>query len=148
MRSRPIITVVMSATLVATGLLTGLPHPAPLAAQTVRETPYWASIAQPVARMRKGPSTRVPAIWDYRREDLPVKVLEIYQSWRKVQDPDGTVGWMAVRLLSAQRTGYVTGGIRAMHAEPDASSPIAWRAEPGVAGADARTLTPCHSAQG
>lgn len=108
---------------------------APANAQTADgDVPYWASISQPVARMRKGPSPDLPVMWEYRREDLPVKVLERYQTWRKIQDPDGTVGWMAARLLSAQRTGYVTGSIREMHADPDSGSPIAWRAEPGVVG--------------
>lgn len=116
------------------GSLATLALPTRVSAQAVQEVPYWASISQPVARMRKGPSPDLPAIWDYRREDLPVKVLERYQTWRKVEDPDGTVGWMAARLLSAQRTGYVVGEIRAMHVDPSDSSPIAWRAEPGVVG--------------
>jgi hypothetical protein len=50
-----------------------------------------------------------PATWLYQRADLPVKVLEVYPSWRKVQDPDGTAGWMLVNLLSDTRTAIVRG---------------------------------------
>lgn len=133
MRYRPFLTML----LVTLGAIAGLVSaalPTVVSAQTAQDVPYWASISQSVARMRKGPSPDLPVVWEYRREDLPIKVLERYQTWRKVEDPDGTIGWMAARLLSAQRTGYVIGEIRAMHVDPNESSPIAWRAEPGVVG--------------
>src|SRR3546814_8681045 len=52
--------------------------------------PYWASISVDEARMRKGPSPDVPVIWEYRRKDLPVKVIARFETWRKIEDPDGT----------------------------------------------------------
>ncbi len=101
--------------------------------------PYWASITQSVARMRKGPSPTMPVTWEYRRKLLPVKVIQRHESWRRIEDPDGTTGWMAARLLSARRTGYVVGAVRAMRAAPDPAAPISWRAAPGVVG----VLTDC-----
>ena len=104
-------------------------------AQKRRETPYWASIASGKALMRTGPGQTYPATWLYRRADLPIKVLEVYQNWRKIQDPDGTVGWMMVSLLSDTRTAIVRGNeLRALHEQADARSPILFRAEPGVVG--------------
>ena len=47
----------------------------PAAAQSDPELPYWASISVDEARMRKGPSPDVPVTWEYRRKDLPVKVI-------------------------------------------------------------------------
>ena len=96
--------------------------------------PYWASISVDEARMRKGPSPDVPVIWEYRRKDLPVKVVARHETWRKIEDPDGTQGWMAARLLSRTRTAIVTGEIRAMRDEPSLSAAVAYRAEPGVVG--------------
>ncbi|MPN02402.1 hypothetical protein SDC9_149618 [bioreactor metagenome] len=61
--------------------------------------------------MRKGPSPDVPVVWEYRRKDLPVKVVARHDIWRKIEDPDGTQGWMAARLLSRTRTAIVTGGV-------------------------------------
>lgn len=106
----------------------------PAAAQSDPELPYWASISVDEARMRKGPSPDVPVLWEYRRKDLPVKVVARHETWRKIEDPDGTQGWMAARLLSRTRTAIVTGEVRAMRVEPDASAAVAYRAQPGVVG--------------
>ena len=98
------------------------------------QLPYWASISVDEARMRKGPSPDVPVIWEYRRKDLPVKVVARFETWRKIEDPDGTQGWMAARLLSRTRTAIVTGEIRPMREDASTSAAIAYRAEPGVVG--------------
>ena len=104
-------------------------------AQPRRETPYWASIASGQAMMRTGPGQNYPGTWLYVRPDLPIRVLEVYQSWRKIQDPGGTTGWMLVSLLSDTRTAIVRGeGPRSMHERPDEASTVRFRAEPGVVG--------------
>ena len=106
----------------------------PAAAQSDVELPYWASISVDEARMRKGPSPDVPVVWEYRRKDLPVKVIARHETWRKIEDPDGTQGWMAARLLSRTRTAIVTGEIRPMREEPNVAAAVAYRAEAGVVG--------------
>ena len=104
-------------------------------AQKERKTPYWASISASEALMRSGPGKNFPAKWLYKRADLPIKVMEVYPSWRKIQDPDGETGWMLVNLLSDTRTALVTGTERRpMHEGPDASSRVRYLAEPGVVG--------------
>ena len=103
--------------------------------QPRRQTPYWASISSGRAMMRLGPGENYRGVWLYVRRDLPVRVVDIYQTWRKIEDPDGTAGWMKVSLLSDTRTAIVRGGAaRPMHAEPDERSAVAYRAEPGVVG--------------
>src|SRR3546814_14800667 len=84
--------------------------------------------------MRKGPSIDVPVLWEYRRKDLPVRVIARHDLWRKVEDPDGAQGWLAARLLSRTRTAIVTRRVRSMRkpASPDAA--IVLRAHPGVVG--------------
>lgn len=99
-----------------------------------RETPYWASISAGRAHMRTGPGRNFPISWLYRREGLPVRVVEIYENWRKVEDPDGAQGWMLVNLLSADRTAMITGDIRPMRASPERGARVRFRAEPGVVG--------------
>jgi SH3-like domain-containing protein len=106
----------------------------PATAQSDVELPYWASISVDTARMRKGPSPDVPVTWEYRRKDLPVKVVARFETWRKIEDPDGTQGWMAARLLSRTRTAIVTGEIRPMREDASVSAAVAYRAEPGVVG--------------
>ena len=104
------------------------------AANAERKAPYWASISAGKARMRSGPGRQFPATWLYQRVGLPVKVLEVYPNWRKIQDPDGATGWVQGNLLSINRTAVVTGGIREMRSAAAADAPVVWRAAPGVIG--------------
>ena len=107
----------------------------PAAQAQEKKTPYWASISAGEAMMRTGPGRNYPATWLYKRADLPVKVVEVYPQWRKVQDPGGTTGWMLVNLLSDTRTAIVRGTEPApLHEAPRAESKIRYRAEPGVVG--------------
>jgi SH3-like domain-containing protein len=99
-----------------------------------QKAPYWASISAGKARMRTGPGREFPANWLYQRADLPVRVIESYPNWRKIEDPDGTKGWVQANLLSNVRTALVTGDVRELRASADASAPVVWRAEPGVVG--------------
>jgi len=115
--------------------LAGLFISAPASAQKV--PPYWASIDEPEARMRTGPSTEYPTLWIYKRERLPLKILARHKAWRKVEDHDGAQGWMHARLLSASRTALVQGEKgeqRALRANPRKDAKITWRVEPGVVG--------------
>lgn len=116
----------MLAILTVLGLLIGP------TASAQRAVPYWASIAASVAKMRAGPGQQYPSTWIYRRADLPVKVLRVMGDWRRVEDPDGTQGWMKRTLLSDTRTVIVVGHVTTVHDSPSASAHVNWRVEPGV----------------
>ncbi len=103
----------------------------PAAAQP--DVPYWASIRAGVAKMRAGPGRQFPSTWIYRRADLPVKVIQRHDDWRKVEDPDGTQGWMLRTLLSDTRTAMVR-TLATVHDAPATSAHVNWRVEPGVVG--------------
>lgn len=119
---------------IAAALLLVVPA-AGLAADAAPAPPYWASIHAGQARMRTGPARTYPASWLYRRADLPVRVVAVRKEWRKVEDPDGTQGWMQANLLSAERTAIVRGTAPASMLErPAADARLLWRAAPGVVG--------------
>lgn len=100
-----------------------------------RKPPYWASIKAGEARMRKGPGTNYPIEWMYKRADLPIRVVETFPNWRKVQDPDGAVGWMQLSLVQATRTAIVSpGAIRELRENPTPMSQVTYRIQPGVVG--------------
>ncbi len=99
-----------------------------------RKPPYWASIAAGQARMRTGPGRQFPTSWLYQRADLPVKVVATYPNWRKIEDPDGTQGWMQASLLSAERTGMILRETRPLRDKPSANGRVIFRAEAGVVG--------------
>ena len=116
-------------------LIGGLLALGPAAAEPQRAVPYWASISSGRAMMRTGPGQNYPGTWLYVRPGLPIRVVEVYRDWRKVSDPDGTTGWMLVRLLADQRTAIVRRGEpRPLHEAPDEASPVRYRAAPNVVG--------------
>lgn len=100
-----------------------------------KKAPYWASISAGQARMRTGPGRQFPASWLYQRAGLPVRVIETYPNWRKIEDPDGATGWMQANLLADDRAGLVIKGqVRALREAPNSAARIVWRVEPGVIG--------------
>jgi SH3-like domain-containing protein len=119
------------------GLLTALlifAAAAPAIAQD-KQPPYWASIASGQAMTRNGPARTYPGKWLYQRRDLPVRILQKYENWRLIQDPDGDKGWMLVTLLSDKRTAIVKpGDPRPIYSDPNPASRIRYRAEAGVVG--------------
>ena len=84
-----------------------------------KKPPYWASIASGEAMMRTGPGRNYPGIWLYKRRDLPIRVLQVYPNWRKIEDPDWQQGWMLVTLLSDRRTCIVKPGAPGTASTPD-----------------------------
>jgi SH3-like domain-containing protein len=116
--------------LAAIGLIVA---PAPADAQK-RKTPYYASISAGQARMRTGPGRNYPASWLYQRAGLPVKVVDIYKEWRKVEDPGGTQGWMQANLLTENRTALVVDQIVTLRDQPRSAGRMQYRAQPGVVG--------------
>ena len=96
--------------------------------------PYFASIGAGKARMRSGPGRTYPATWLYVRADLPVRVVDVFKEWRKVEDPGGVQGWMLGALISSTRTALVQGAVIELRDRPQFGARVAWRAEPGVVG--------------
>ena len=108
----------------------------PVGAQD-REVPYWATIRGSASElnMRVGPSEDYPVSWVYKRPGLPVKVVRVHESWRLVQDPSGTKGWVASRLLSPDRGAIVTGGRPApMRDGGSVGAGLKWFVAAGVVG--------------
>lgn len=99
-----------------------------------RKPPYFMSLKSGKALMRAGPGRNYPGSWLYQRRELPMRVLGSYGEWRKVEDPDGTQGWMLNSLLDDERTAIVVGAIAEMRAAPRLDAAINWRAAPGVVG--------------
>lgn len=69
--------------------------------------PRYVSLKSDRVNLRSGPGTDYPTSWVYRRAGLPVEVIEEFETWRKVRDAEGTVGWVLHSLLSGRRTALV-----------------------------------------
>src|SRR3546814_4395813 len=84
MKIRHLLVVFAAVAVAGPGIVMAVADFAPAAAQAADEVqvPYWASISVDRARMRKGPSQEVPVLWEYRRKDLPVRVIARHDLWR------------------------------------------------------------------
>lgn len=94
--------------------------------------PRFVSMASNEVNVRAGPGPEYPIKWTYVRRDLPVKIIEEYDVWRKIEDPEGDEGWVHSSLLSSKRTALVVGAIEELHRTASDDSRIVLRAEPGV----------------
>lgn len=96
--------------------------------------PRFASLAADRINVRTGPGKQYPIRWIYARNGLPVKIVEEFDTWRKIEDQDGDDGWVHVSLLSGRRTISIVKSVAELRrtADPDAS--VVLRAEPGVIG--------------
>lgn len=96
--------------------------------------PRWASLKSDEVNLRKGPGTRYPIEWVYRRHDLPVQIEREYETWRLVEDQDGVKGWVHQANLTGRRSFVVKGGERTMHHSGAEDSAVVARLRPGVVG--------------
>lgn len=95
--------------------------------------PHFVSQRGSEAYMREGPGYAYKIIWVYRHRGYPLKVTASFDIWRRVQDRDGTIGWMSAQMLSDARTVLVTGqGRLALHKDDDAGSKVVGLADPGA----------------
>jgi SH3-like domain-containing protein len=109
-------------------VLTAFAVPASAAARYV-------SLRSDKAFLREGPTYQHRVLFIYKRKDYPLQVLSVYESWRRVRDADGTVGWMSQTNLSDQRTVLVVGqGLAMLRSAPYVTSPIVAKVQPGVVG--------------
>ncbi len=116
---------------------------APALADAGSKAPHWGSLGAGRVLMRVGPGRNFQAIWEYRRQELPVKIMKSYTeqlphqhvTWRQIVDPDGATGWVQGNMLSETRTAIVRGGdARPLRQAPNENAASAWRVEAGVVG--------------
>jgi SH3-like domain-containing protein len=84
--------------------------------------------------VRTGPGVRYPIDWIFHRKAMPVELLDAFETWRKIRDWEGGIGWVHQSMLSGRRMIMVTGAVRAVRARPDPQAEAMAQAEPGVVG--------------
>lgn len=111
-----------------------LAGPAALAGAAAKpDLPRFASLATGKVYLRQGPAYESRILWIYRRKRLPVKILASYDVWRRIEMPDGAIGWVHSAMLSGIRTVVVTGaGQVPIRREANPRSKILALAERGV----------------
>lgn len=96
--------------------------------------PRFASFRSDEVNLRAGPGVRYPIEWVYRRQGLPVEIVDEFETWRRVRDWEGTLGWVHQSMLSGRRTLRVQDEKVALRREPsEGAALVAWL-EGGVIG--------------
>ena len=75
--------------------------------ETGLEIPRYVSLKSNDANIRVGPSKNYPIEIKYIKKNYPLKVLDEYEEWRKVEDFNRNIGWIHKSLISGIRTGIV-----------------------------------------
>ena len=75
--------------------------------ETGLEVPRYVSLKSNDANIRVGPSKNYPIEIKYIEKNYPLKVIEEYEDWRKVEDFKKNVGWIHKSLISGTRTGII-----------------------------------------
>jgi SH3-like domain-containing protein len=88
--------------------------------------PRFASLKSDNVFARTGPSMDYPIRWVYKRAGLPVEIVQEFDVWRKIKDPDGGTAWVHKILLSGQRTAIITSKtpVTAL-SKPEGTQPVA-----------------------
>lgn len=66
--------------------------------------PRYVSLRSDMVYVRAGPDYRYPIKWIFRREGMPVEIVQEFDHWRKVRGIDGDDGWVHQSMLSGERT--------------------------------------------
>ncbi|HEV7253255.1 MAG TPA: SH3 domain-containing protein [Mesorhizobium sp.] len=66
--------------------------------------PRFVSLRSGRVNSRIGPGLGYPVDWLYLKPGLPMEIIQEYDNWRRVRDPDGAEGWINQALLSGKRT--------------------------------------------
>ena len=94
--------------------------------------PRFVSLHASKIYLRTGPGMNFPVQWIYQRRHMPVEVIAEYDTWRKIKDWQGTIGWVHQSMLDGGRYALITGEERELLQDPaDTAAPMA-KVMPGV----------------
>jgi len=77
------------------------------------------------------PSLKSKALFALGR-DYPLEVIVNVEGWLKVRDAGGTVAWIEKKSIGDNRLVVVRSPTAEIYAQPDASSPVVFKAEQNV----------------
>jgi SH3-like domain-containing protein len=106
--------------------------PAGLRAEEQLPVPRFASLKSDEVNLRAGPGEDKPKLWVYQRAGMPVEIIEEFDTWRRIRDYQGVVGWVSASLLSGKRTAIVIDERRTIYEQPDSRSAPVAELDPGV----------------
>ncbi len=98
-----------------------LPPAPPRGTSTGLPLPRFAALRADSVYLRRGPGSRYPIEWVYKRRDLPVKIEREFDVWRLIEDPDGIRGWVHQATLVGTRSFVIPAASASAPASADAA---------------------------
>jgi SH3-like domain-containing protein len=98
------------------------------------------STAEAATVLYDAPSTRAKALFVLGR-DTPLEVIVALESWIKIRDVGGSIGWVEKKSLAERRMLVVRVPLAEVRANPDDAAPLVFRAELNVLLEAAETAT-------
>lgn len=96
--------------------------------------PRYVSLKSDEVNVRVGPGKRYPTKYVYKRAHLPVKIIEEFAHWRKIQDFEGTNGWVHKGMVDGKRTALMLEKSQNLYSDPDTGSSVVMKASKLVIG--------------
>jgi SH3-like domain-containing protein len=98
--------------------------------------PRFVSLKASRVNVRIGPGEDYKIAWVFTRPGLPIEIIQEYDTWRRIRDSDGTVGWVFQSLLSGKRTAVIapwaSNDMRPIRASAAPDAAVTAYLEPGV----------------
>lgn len=69
--------------------------------------PRFVTLSKDKVFVRSGPGLRYPIKWVFKKQGLPIEIVQEFDTWRKVRDFEGEEGWIHQALLSGKRNAIV-----------------------------------------
>lgn len=94
--------------------------------------PRFVSIKFNEVNVRVGPGKRYPIRYVYKRQHLPVQIVEEFAHWRKIKDFEGATGWVQKTQLDGIRTAMIMDKPQNLYPDPEVKRAPIIRAAPRV----------------
>ncbi len=98
--------------------------------------PRFVSLKAGRVNVRVGPGEDYKVAWVFTKSALPVEIIQEFDTWRRIRDSDGQMGWVFHSLLSGKRTAVVTpwgaGDPQPLRARATADAAVTAYLQPGV----------------
>ena len=90
------------------------------------ETKNFLSLKNNEVNLRQGPSFEYPIKFIYKKKYLPVEILDISETWRKIKDFENNSGWIHASQLSKKKSAICKKNNSVLYKKPTIfSKPIA-----------------------
>tara|TARA_R110000787_G_scaffold25998_17_gene72828 strand:- start:1001 stop:1603 length:603 start_codon:yes stop_codon:yes gene_type:complete len=96
--------------------------------------PRFVSLRAGEVNLRTGPGARYPVEWVLVYRHMPVEIIAEFDTWRKIRDWQGTVGWVHQSMISGNRWVIVREGRQPLRRAGEKDAPIIARIEQKVIG--------------